>query len=77
MAAHAEEPDPVIAPMPERTPGALREAIAEHAPSSSLTSTRTGSGRSAIHSILVPCPRSWPAGGASTGSPVIRSSTLT
>ncbi|MFJ9589234.1 hypothetical protein [Streptomyces acidicola] len=32
MAAHAAEPQPVIPPMPERTPKALREAIAEHAP---------------------------------------------
>ncbi|CCK29167.1 hypothetical protein BN159_4788 [Streptomyces davaonensis JCM 4913] len=32
MAAHAADPDPVVPPMPERTPKALREAIAEHAP---------------------------------------------
>ncbi|WP_416976234.1 DUF6247 family protein [Streptomyces sp. T028] len=32
MAAHAAESDPVIPPMPERTPQALRAAIAEHAP---------------------------------------------
>jgi hypothetical protein len=32
MAAHAAEPDAVVPPMPERTPKALREAIAEHAP---------------------------------------------
>ncbi|MEV5318684.1 DUF6247 family protein [Streptomyces sp. NPDC052687] len=32
MAAHAAEPDPVVPPMPERTPKALREAIAQHTP---------------------------------------------
>lgn len=32
MAAHAAEVDPVVPPMPERNPKALREAIAEHAP---------------------------------------------
>ncbi|WP_037678729.1 DUF6247 family protein [Streptomyces griseus] len=32
MTAHATDADPVIPPMPERTPKALREAIAEHAP---------------------------------------------
>jgi hypothetical protein len=32
MAAHAAELDPVVPPMPERTPKALREAIAEHTP---------------------------------------------
>ncbi|MDF3142892.1 MULTISPECIES: DUF6247 family protein [unclassified Streptomyces] len=32
MAAHAAEPGPVVPPMPERTPKALREAIALHAP---------------------------------------------
>lgn len=30
MTAHAAEPPPGIPPMPERTPKALREAIAEH-----------------------------------------------
>jgi hypothetical protein len=29
MAAHAAEPDAVVPPMPERTPKALRQAIAE------------------------------------------------
>ncbi|MFF6983445.1 DUF6247 family protein [Streptomyces sp. NPDC008343] len=32
MAAHAAEPDAVVPPMPERTPNALRRAIAENAP---------------------------------------------
>lgn len=32
MAAHAAEPDVFVPPMPERTPNALREAIAQHAP---------------------------------------------
>ena len=32
MTAHATENDQVIPPMPERTPDALRAAIAEHAP---------------------------------------------
>lgn len=32
MTAHATENDQVIPPMPERTPKALRAAIAEHAP---------------------------------------------
>ncbi|MFJ8489857.1 DUF6247 family protein [Streptomyces sp. NPDC094038] len=32
MTAHATENDQVIPPMPERTPQALRAAIAEHAP---------------------------------------------
>ncbi|MFD3311784.1 DUF6247 family protein [Streptomyces sp. NPDC058656] len=32
MTAHASESDPAIPPMPERTPKALREAIAEHTP---------------------------------------------
>lgn len=32
MVAHAAEPDAVIPPMPERTPKALRRAIAEDAP---------------------------------------------
>jgi hypothetical protein len=32
MTAHAAEPTPVVPPMPERNPKALREAIAEHAP---------------------------------------------
>ncbi|WP_210592639.1 DUF6247 family protein [Streptomyces sp. GESEQ-35] len=32
MAAHAAEPGPVVPPMPERTPKALRKAIAQHAP---------------------------------------------
>ena len=32
MAAHAAEPAPVVPPMPERTPKALREAIAQHTP---------------------------------------------
>ncbi|WP_432119644.1 hypothetical protein [Streptomyces sp. bgisy032] len=32
MTAHAAEPTPAVPPMPERTPKALREAIAEHAP---------------------------------------------
>ncbi|MEV5339047.1 DUF6247 family protein [Streptomyces sp. NPDC052676] len=32
MAAHAADPEPVVPPMPERTPRALREAIAQHAP---------------------------------------------
>ncbi|WKX10409.1 DUF6247 family protein [Streptomyces sp. NL15-2K] len=32
MAAHAAEPDAVVPPMPERTPKALRQAIAEHVP---------------------------------------------
>ncbi|MGW0824875.1 DUF6247 family protein [Streptomyces sp. NPDC002845] len=32
MAAHAAELDPVVPPMPERTPKALRRAIAEDAP---------------------------------------------
>ncbi|MFE7896256.1 hypothetical protein ACFU3E_01695 [Streptomyces sp. NPDC057424] len=31
MTAHAAEPTPVVPPMPERNPKALREAIAEHA----------------------------------------------
>ncbi|MCX4906750.1 DUF6247 family protein [Streptomyces sp. NBC_00878] len=32
MAAHAAETDPTISPMPERTPKALRRALAEDAP---------------------------------------------
>ncbi|QIS71839.1 hypothetical protein HB370_19080 [Streptomyces sp. DSM 40868] len=32
MSAHAAEPGSVVPPMPERTPKALRQAIAEHAP---------------------------------------------
>lgn len=32
MSAHVAEPGSVVPPMPERTPKALREAIAEHAP---------------------------------------------
>lgn len=32
MTAHTAEPVPAIPPMPERTPKALREAIAQHAP---------------------------------------------
>ncbi|MFH9859775.1 hypothetical protein [Streptomyces sp. NPDC017202] len=32
MTAHAAEPVPAVPPMPERTPKALREAIAQHAP---------------------------------------------
>lgn len=32
MAAHAAEPGPVVPPMPERTPKALRRAVAQHAP---------------------------------------------
>ncbi|UIX32919.1 hypothetical protein [Streptomyces sp. GQFP] len=32
MAAHAAEPESVVPPMPERTPKALRAAIAQHAP---------------------------------------------
>ncbi|MEU6540591.1 hypothetical protein [Streptomyces sp. NPDC047000] len=32
MAAHAANSAPTIPPMPERTPQALREAIAEHTP---------------------------------------------
>lgn len=32
MVAHAAEPDAVVPPMPERTPKALRRAIAEDAP---------------------------------------------
>ncbi|MER5211212.1 DUF6247 family protein [Streptomyces sp. NPDC002838] len=32
MTAHAAEPTSVVPPMPERTPKALREAIARHAP---------------------------------------------
>ncbi|MFI7138421.1 hypothetical protein ACIBQ5_11870 [Streptomyces massasporeus] len=32
MTAHAEEPAPAVPPMPERTPKALRQAIARHAP---------------------------------------------
>ena len=32
MAAHTAEHDPVVPPMPERTPKALRRAIAEDAP---------------------------------------------
>lgn len=32
MAAHDAEPDRVVPPMPERTPKALRRAIAENAP---------------------------------------------
>ncbi|SPF05347.1 DUF6247 family protein [Streptomyces sp. MA5143a] len=32
MAARAEDFDQVVPPMPERTPAALRRAIAEHAP---------------------------------------------
>ncbi|MFE7442570.1 DUF6247 family protein [Streptomyces chartreusis] len=32
MTAHAAETDPVIPPMPERTPRALRRAIAQHTP---------------------------------------------
>ena len=32
MAAHAAGPDPIVPPMPERTPKALRRAIAEDAP---------------------------------------------
>ncbi|MDX3455709.1 DUF6247 family protein [Streptomyces sp. ME02-8801-2C] len=32
MTAHAAEPTPVVPPMPQRTPKALREAIARHAP---------------------------------------------
>ncbi|MFJ3922480.1 hypothetical protein [Streptomyces sp. NPDC090022] len=32
MTAHATEPSPLVPPMPERNPKALREAIAQHAP---------------------------------------------
>ncbi|MGW2746703.1 DUF6247 family protein [Streptomyces sp. NPDC001450] len=32
MAAHAAESESVVPPMPERTPKALREAIAQHTP---------------------------------------------
>ncbi|MGW7547214.1 hypothetical protein ACWGKQ_39875 [Streptomyces sp. NPDC054770] len=32
MTAHATENDQVIPPMPERTPDALRAAVAEHTP---------------------------------------------
>ncbi|MCD7438854.1 DUF6247 family protein [Streptomyces lincolnensis] len=32
MTAHAAEPTPAVPPMPERTPRALREAIARHTP---------------------------------------------
>ncbi|MFG2682951.1 DUF6247 family protein [Streptomyces sp. NPDC048392] len=32
MSAHAPEPTPVVPPMPERTPKALRAAIAQHTP---------------------------------------------
>ncbi|MGO4747263.1 hypothetical protein AB4212_01225 [Streptomyces sp. 2MCAF27] len=32
MTVHAAEPTPLIPPMPERNPKALREAIAQHAP---------------------------------------------
>ncbi|MGX4691655.1 DUF6247 family protein [Streptomyces sp. JNUCC 63] len=32
MTAHAAEPTPVVPPMPERNPKALRAAIAQHAP---------------------------------------------
>ncbi|MGP4085727.1 DUF6247 family protein [Streptomyces sp. KR55] len=32
MAAHATESDSVVPPMPERTPKALRDAIAQHTP---------------------------------------------
>ena len=32
MAAHAAEPESVVPPMPERTPKALRQAIAQHTP---------------------------------------------
>ncbi|GHD99944.1 DUF6247 family protein [Streptomyces alanosinicus] len=32
MSAHAAEPEPIIPPMPERTPKALRRAIAQHTP---------------------------------------------
>jgi hypothetical protein len=32
MTAHAAEPTPAVPPMPERTPKALREAIAWHTP---------------------------------------------
>ncbi|WP_200306763.1 DUF6247 family protein [Streptomyces adelaidensis] len=32
MAVHAAEPESAVPPMPERTPKALREAIAEHTP---------------------------------------------
>ncbi|KUL24445.1 hypothetical protein [Streptomyces regalis] len=32
MSAHAAERDPIVPPMPERTPKALREAIAQHTP---------------------------------------------
>lgn len=32
MSAHAAEPTPVVPPMPERNPKALRAAIAQHAP---------------------------------------------
>ncbi|MFE9939066.1 hypothetical protein [Streptomyces hirsutus] len=32
MTAHAPEPTPVVPPMPERNPKALRAAIAQHAP---------------------------------------------
>ncbi|MFE6624159.1 hypothetical protein [Streptomyces sp. NPDC057740] len=32
MSAHAAERDPIIPPMPERTPQALRRAIAQHTP---------------------------------------------
>lgn len=32
MSAHAAEPGSAVPPMPERTPRALRDAIAQHAP---------------------------------------------
>ncbi|MEU3528916.1 DUF6247 family protein [Streptomyces sp. NPDC038707] len=32
MATHASDRDPIIPPMPERTPKALRRAITQHAP---------------------------------------------
>lgn len=32
MVAHAAEPGPVVPPMPERNPKALRRAIAQHTP---------------------------------------------
>ncbi|MFI6409155.1 hypothetical protein [Streptomyces sp. NPDC050548] len=32
MTAHAAEPEPSVPPMPERTPKALRGAIAQHTP---------------------------------------------
>ncbi|MCX4485832.1 hypothetical protein OG890_18055 [Streptomyces anulatus] len=32
MTAHAAEPSPLVPPMPQRNPKALREAIAQHAP---------------------------------------------